>query len=300
MERFDFRLSRGRQPAFDDVPAEHKRTVFGVEYVHLKGRQQGDMYFTPHGWRVAESLLPEQWFVGKKFSRVGKALAGATGAVYRVPVPHPGRKDFALVIKFSRVCQTVGITDVDPRLQFSHLHIDRIKSARFLSPFEEFGNLYKLRRSAGLEIPTKAPLAIYSPPTRYLDWQLGREPHLKSNHSRRLLASQEGLPPEQRLDYDWERLYILIYRWLNGVDAEQAYHASVITEERMIELGLAARAALEKNGWEVYDHKPRHVIVRKTRRKGRAASSDGLIWGLIDYELLYPLVHDEPKAPAAG
>lgn len=289
MERFDFRLNRGRKPAFKDIPNEHKRTLFGVDYVHLKGRQQGDLFLTPLGWRVAESLLPEHWFVGKKFSRVGRALAGATGAVYRVPVPHPGRKDFALVIKFSRFCQPVGITDVDPRLQLSQLQVDRIKSANFLSPFEEFGNLWKLRASAGLNIPTKAPLAIYSPPTRYLDWQLGREPHMKSMHSRRLLASQETLPESQRLNYDWERQYILIYRWLNGLDAEQAYASGVISENRMIELGLAARDALEKRGWEVMDHKPRHVILRKSRRKERLANNDGIIWALIDYELLYPL-----------
>ena len=66
-----------------------------------------------------ESLLPEHWFVGRRFSKVGRPLLGATGAVYRVPVPHPAREDFAVVVKFSRFCQSVGITAVDPNLKFS-------------------------------------------------------------------------------------------------------------------------------------------------------------------------------------
>ena len=43
-------------------------------------------------------------------------------------------------------------------------------------------------------MPTKPPLAIYSPPTRYLDWQLSRHEHLKWVYDRRLAADQAGLP----------------------------------------------------------------------------------------------------------
>lgn len=288
MERFDITFHKGRKPAFAEVPATHKRTLFGIEYVHLKGRQYGDFFVTARGWAVMESLLPEHWFAGKKFSKVGRALAGATGAVYRVPVPHRGRDDFALVVKFSRFCQSVGITAVDPNLNFDESQIDRIKSSHFLSPFEEFGNLKKLRDAAGLSIPTKAPLAIYSPPARYLDWQLGRQSFLKSIHSRRLQEGQEETPPQRRIDYDWERQYILLYRWLNGVDAEKAVDDGLIDEAKMIELGQRARAALAAHGWEVMDHKPRHVIIRVGRRGGMAKRAGELLWGLVDYELLYP------------
>lgn len=289
MERFDYTFRKGRKPRFDEVPQECQRRLFGVDYVHLKGRQHGDFFVTAHGWAVMESLLPEHWFVGRRFSKVGRALAGATGAVYRVPVPHRGRKDFALVVKFCRFCESVGVTAVDPNLDFKAEQIDRIKSAHFLSPFEEFGNLCKLRAAAGLEIPTKAPLAIYCPSTRYLDWQLGREGHLKSMHSRSLLGSQADQPEERRIDYEWERQYILLYRWINGIDAEQAAERDVILEAEMIELGREARDKMEKHGWEVMDHKPRHVIIRADR-KGKLARRKGkILWALIDYELLYPL-----------
>jgi hypothetical protein len=288
LERFDITFRRGRKPAFAEVPDSFRRRLFGVDYIHLKGRQKGDFFVTRPGWAVMESLLPEHWFTGKKFTKVGRALAGATGAVYRVPVPHPVREDFALVIKFNRFCQSVGVTAVDPNLNFSEERIDRIRNSRFLGPFEEFGNLCKLRQAAGLRIPTKTPLAIYSPPARFLEWQLGREAYQKPIHSRGLLASQEDLPPEQRIDYDWERQYILLYRWMDGIDAEQAVDAGLVDEGEMIGLGREALETLEGLGWEVMDHKPRHVIIR-VGRNGRLLKRDGdFLWGLVDYELLYP------------
>lgn len=288
MERFNYKFHKGRKPAFEDIPEPWRKRLFGVDYVHLKGRMHGDFYVTAQGWAVMESLLPEHWFTGRKFSKVGRALAGATGAVYRVPVPHPVRPDFALVVKFSRFCQSVGVRTVDPSLNYSPEKVDRILASRFLSPFEEFGNLSKLRAAAGLEIPTKTPLAIYSPPARYLDWQLGREAYLKSVHSRALLESQPDVPEAERVDYDWERQYILIYRWINGIDAERAVDAGLIGESTMVDLGREASDLLARYGWEVMDHKPRHVILRVARNDRLARRDKGLLWGLVDYELLYP------------
>ena len=289
MERFDFSFRKGRKPSFADVPVAYKRRLFDVDYIHLKGRQNGDFFVTPHGWSVMESLLPEHWFVGKRFSKVGRPLLGATGSVYRVPVPHPGRPDFSIVVKFSRFCQSVGITAVDPNLRFSQEKIDRIKSSHFLSPFEEIGNLCKLRRAAGLDIPTMAPLAVYCPAARYLDWQLGREGYLKAIHSRRLLDSQDGVPQEGKVDYEWERQYILLYRWLGGTDAERAVDKGFISESQMITLGREAQSLMEHHGWEVMDHKPRHVIIRLRRNDRLARRKGNLLWGLVDYELLYPM-----------
>jgi hypothetical protein len=292
LERFDITFHKTHKPGFDEVPAWHRCTFFGVDYVHLKGKQHGDFFITRHGWEVIESLLPHHWFVGEKFSKVGRALLGATGAVYRVPVPHKSRPDFAIVVKFSRFCQSVGVTMADPKLNLSEEQIDRIRGAQFLSPFEEIGNLCRLRAKAGLLLPTEAPLAVYSPPTRYLDWQLGREPFLRTIHSRNLLKSQAGIPKERRVDYEWERQYILLYRWLEGVDAEEAVRKGMITEARMVELGREAKAHLRSFGWEVLDHKPRHVIIRNRRRGGLLTRREALAWGLVDYELLYPALAD--------
>jgi hypothetical protein len=287
MEGFDLRLGRGIKPAFDDAPARIRRRIAGVDYLHLKGRQNGDLYITRHGWSCAESLLPGRWFTGEQFRKPGQALAGATGAVYRVPVAHPASPRFALVVKFSRFGQDVGITVADELIR-NPAFMARVADAEFLPPFEEFGNLMRLREQCRCHFVTKAPLAIYSPPTRYLAWQLGRKPHLQGAFRRRLLASQDG--GENPVEYDWERIYILLYRWMDGIDAEQAQAAGLISQDRMIEWTRASAETLRQLGWVVLDHKPRHLILRLHRKSRRILMRhERPVLGLIDYELLCPV-----------
>jgi len=289
MEGFGLSLGKGLKPLFDDSPARFRRRIAGVDYLHLKGRQSGDLYITRDGWPVAESLLPVHWFIGQQFCKRGRALAGATGAVYRVPVPHPVRKEYALVVKFSRFGQDVGITAVGEGVEADiQYHID---SAEFLSPFQEFGNVMKLRRTLAGALRTQIPLAIYSPPTRHLVWELGRKPHLQWLQSRELRQSQAETSEEFRVTYAWERLYILLYRWMDGFDAEQCYLSGMISQRRMEELTRRTGKMLRNLGWMVLDHKPRHLILRR--------SGDGLldrhgnpVLGLVDYELLTP--YQEP------
>lgn len=287
MEGFDPRLGRGIQPAFDDAPERFRRRIAGVDYLHLKGRQTGDLYVTRHGWRCMDSLLPERWFTGEQFRKPGQALAGATGAVYRVPVAHPANPRFALVVKFSRFGQDVGITVADSSLGDAAF-LERVESAEFLPPFEEFGNLMRLRGQCRGHFVTKAPLAIYSPPTRHLAWQLGRKPHLQTTYARRLSASQHG--SGDTVDYDWERLYILLYRWMDGIDLEQARIAGMVTEEFMAGSTREIAALLFGMGWMVLDHKPRHLIVRSARPGSNVLRRHGKpVFGLVDYELLVPV-----------
>ena len=290
MEQFNYKFGKLYQPPFDDVPASQRFTLFGVDYVRMFGKQGGQLFVTRHGWGCVESVLPAAWFVGGRFKKVGRALAGATGAVYRVPVVHRARDDFALVVKFSRAAQDIRVTVLDQGAHLNAEELERIERAEFLSPFEEFGNLTRLRTAAKSEIPTKHPLAIYSPPTRYADWELGRKPHVCTRMGRALEASQRDVPEDRRVTYDWERLYILLYRWIDGIDAEAAMAAGAISKDRMIELGQEARLRMRQHGWMVCDHKPRHVIIRQTRRQTGLLHRDQQIkWALIDYELLVPL-----------
>jgi hypothetical protein len=287
MEGFDLRLGRGLKPAFDEAPERFRRRIDGVDYLHLRGRQNGDLYITRHGWPCAECLLPERWFTGEQFRKPGQALAGATGAVYRVPVAHPANQRFALVVKFSRFGQDVGITVADELISNSAF-MARVDHAEFLPPFEEFGNLMRLRSQCRGLFVTKAPLAIYSPPTRYLSWQLGRKPHLQGTYRRRLLASQDA--SETLVEYEWERIYILLYHWMDGVDAEQARAAGLMSEERMIEWTRNCADTLHQLGWMVLDHKPRHLILRPHRKTRQILTRHSRpVFGLIDYELLYPI-----------
>ena len=289
MEGFDLSLGKGRKPLFDDAPDRFRRRISGVDYLHLRGRQSGDLFITRAGWPVASSILPERWFTGAQFSKPGQALAGATGAVYRVPVAHPVRSNFSLVVKFSRFGQDVGITVAGNELTDDAEFMSRVDHAEFLPPFEEFGNLMRLRTQCRGHFVTKAPLAIYSPPTRYLAWQLGRKSHLQSTYAHGLLTSQAVPGGDEKVAYDWERIYILLYRWMDGIDAEQAYGAGLISASQMMGWTSQAATILRQVGWVVLDHKPRHLILRQQKRVRSPLMRRGApVLGLVDYELLYP------------
>jgi hypothetical protein len=288
LEHFEHRFRRPHQRAFDQAPAALRRRVFGVDYLQLRGKQSGDLFVTRHGWPVLESILPSQWFVGEQLSKVGRQLAGATGAVYRVAVPHPRREQFALVVKFSRFAQE-ALVSIAPDEVMDWAERDRIASSEFLSPFEEFAHLEGLRSAAGCRIPTKAPLAIYSPATRYLDWQLGRSSHRRWWYDRVLREDQAAQPEDARVCYAWERMYVLLYRWIDGIDAETAYQLGHLTEPELRHLSGDARRELRRFGWDVLDHKPRHLIVRPDPRSGGLIGHRRrTLWALVDYELLVP------------
>lgn len=289
MERFDFTFLRTEQPPFDEVPAMHRHRLMGVDYVRLRGLHGGELFVTRLGWRGIESVLPRTWFVGDKFCHVGRALAGATGAVYRVPVPHRAGAPMALVVKFSRAAQDAPVAVLEEGLDLDRQESELVAGAEFLSPFAEFGAIHRLRADAGPAILTKTPLAIYSPPMRYQAWELGRKQYIAHRMSRELLDSQSGVPESRKVSYDWERLYILLYHWIDGIDAEEAERRGVITKETMVALGREARRTLRRFGWMVCDHKPRHVIIRQLPDGGVLRRGGKIVWGLIDYELLLPI-----------
>ncbi|WP_296897413.1 hypothetical protein [Thiohalocapsa sp.] len=295
MERFDFGLHLYRHRHFDAVPNRLRRRIFGVDYLQLRGKQAGDLYVTRHGWPVLASILPSQWFVGERLSKIGRQLAGATGAVYRVPVPHPVCTRFALVVKFSRFAQE-ALVSMAPGEVVDWEERDRIAASEFLSPFAEFAHVERLRAEAGARVPTKAPLAIYSPATRYLDWELGRIAHRRWWYDRVLAEDQAAQPEDAKVGYDWERMYILLYRWIDGIDAEAAHQQGHLTAAELRELTDTARARLRGLGWDVLDHKPRHLIVRTAADGRRLLCRRGqTLWALVDYELLVPY-----PAPAAA
>ncbi|MFQ3670442.1 MAG: hypothetical protein SNJ84_03175 [Verrucomicrobiia bacterium] len=273
------------KPPFEGAPERARRRVFGVDYLHLIGKQSGDLWVTRHGWPVVESLCPSRWFVGEKFKKVGRALAGATGAVYRVPVPHPVRAAFALVVKFNRFGQEALIR-AEPGIAQDWAEAAVMEAGEFLSPFEEFANLERLKAVA--RIRGHLPLAIYSPPTRYREWELGRRSGPCWTIRRRLEADQAMLPEDRRVVYDWERLYILLYRWLDGIDAETACRRGLLGEESLAALTLQTKQVLHFHGWQVLDHKPRHLILRH-RNGGLLKRRGEWVWGLVDYELLMPV-----------
>ncbi len=283
MEQYDLTFRRGLRPGWDRIPDEARRRVFGVDYVSVTGRQGGELLFTRYGWELAPALLPRHWFLDERYRTAGQRLAGSTGTVYRVPHTGPGGGRLDLVVKFSRIAQSPGHLELWPAAA------NWDGEVAFLGPFEEFGNLMRLRSAPGLpRLPTKTPLAIYCPPLHFPLWRLGREPNSLWRHDYALRADQAA-SPYPPVHYEWERLYVLLYRWIEGLDAEEAAACGLLTPEGMAALTWAVDADLGRRGFVVLDHKPRHIIVRRDRRgPGLRRARGGVLYALVDYELLVP------------
>lgn len=272
---------------FDDVPAQHRVTAFGVEYVHLRPAEGGDLYVTRFGWPQARLLLPANWYADEWYARQGHKLPGATGHVYHVQSKPVDGLQADLVVKFSRVAQDVSIIvetsfpeDVPPEV---------IAAARFNSPMEEFGLVMELRRRVfdpgAVRILTQRPLAIYAPAQEYQLWQLGRNTSWFHAHRQLLAADQEDAV--KAIELDIRRIYVLLYGWIKGRDAEQSFDAGDISDAQLHELTPRVIRELRQNGFRVLDNKPKHFILRRRRcdqtilRRGRHLS-----YGLVDFEFL--------------
>lgn len=273
--------------AFDDVPPRHRVTAFGVDYLHLSPPEGGDLYVTRFGWPHAHQLLPANWYADEWYARRGQKLPGATGHVYRVASRPVNGRSADLVVKFSRVAQEVAII-VETSFP-EHVPPEVIAAARFNSPMEEFGLVMELRRrvfdpTAAL-ILTQKPLAIYAPAQEFQLWQLGRNTSWFHAHSQLLAADQED--SVKAIELDIRRIYVLLYGWIKGRDAEQSFDAGDISESELHALTPRVIEELKQNGFRVLDNKPKHFILRKRRRDQTILRRGGeFTYGLIDFEFL--------------
>lgn len=283
MEQYDLTFHLGMRPGWDRVPASARGRAFGVDYVRVPGKQGGEMFFTRYGWQRADSLLPRQWFQDDQYRSIGRRLPGSTGTVYMVPYSGTNGSRLDLVVKFSRVAQHPGHLELWP------LAGGWMGAVEFLSPFEEFGNLELLRTAPGLpRMPTKTPLAIYCPPLHFPLWRLGRDQNRLWRYDQALSKDQAG-SDHAPIRYEWDRIYILLYRWIEGIDAETAMDNGRINHDGMTRLTRTVDDDLAARGFVVLDHKPRHIIVRTDREGQLRRRQDGsLLYALVDYELLLP------------
>ncbi len=269
---------------FDALPPGAIVRAFGVEYAHLHPATGGDLWVTRLGWPCLRSLQPEHWYADERYAREGERLNGSTGHVYRLPPAEGGRGD--LVVKFSRVAQDVPIVvsttfpaDVPPEV---------IAQARFNGPMEEFGLVMEMRRGAfgppGPRLLTQRPLAIYAPPEHFDLWELGRSTSTFYGHRLQLAEDQEDAV--KAIELDIRRIYVLIYSWIEGVDAEEIFLAGGLDEDALRELTLRVHGELAGRGFQVLDNKPRHFILRRTPGGGLMRRDGRLVYGLVDFELL--------------
>ena len=199
-----------------------------------------------------------------------------TSTIYKVPTQPVRGISLNLVVRFSCVGQEVPI-DMLTRCKYVH--------TEFNSPFEEFALAMELRAArtgpSRPHISTKRPLAIYVPATRLQLWQTGR---LEST-----IAAKLAQHPDVELDI--LRQYILLYGWIEGLNAAQASDTLGMTGNRretfLTETTDHAMHDLEKHGFRMLDIKAKHIVLRfrpdgslLRRRSGEP------VYARVDYELL--------------
>ncbi|MGD0946045.1 MAG: hypothetical protein ABSA52_01335 [Candidatus Binatia bacterium] len=280
-------LTTARSIPFDRLPRDMILRAFGVDYAHVHLPEGGDLYVTRNGWPFLEQLLPANWYSDKWYARQGDKLPGS-GHVYHVCTRPVGGKSIEVVVKFSRVAREVPLEvattfpdDVPPEV---------IANARFNSPMEEFGLVMELRRAAEgpghAQLLTQRPLAIYAPAQEFELWELGRDDSRFRAHWHLLAQDQENRP--KAIELDIKRIYVMLYSWTKGQDAEEVLRAGDISEQECRDLTVLAIQDLRNKGFRVLDNKPKHFILRKRRSDGQILRRNGgrIVYGLVDFELL--------------
>lgn len=267
---------------------ERWRTIYGVPYFEIDDSSGGRMWVTRHGWRHLHNLDPRNWYVRDQYSERGEALSGGTGAVFRVSTPGPQLRSIDLVVKFSRMAQQVPfhVAEGFP----GSVSEEVVDNATFNDPFQEFGLLEEMRTScfgpSDLRIPTKRPLAIYSPARRFEPWQLGRAEDVFYRHKYRLETDQASHPVDSSVDLSIERQYVVLFHWVRGTDAETLVRQGVISKSEAVDLLKRVIDDLAAKGFRVLDMKLNHVILRHRPGQGLICRRGRPIYAIVDFELL--------------
>uniref|UniRef100_A0A832HZS4 Uncharacterized protein n=1 Tax=Eiseniibacteriota bacterium TaxID=2212470 RepID=A0A832HZS4_UNCEI len=303
---------------FEALPPGMRARAFGVDYAHVRPAEGGDLYLTPFGWPLARHLLPGRWYADRWYATAGEALPGASGHVYHVRTRPLGGRAVDLVVKFSRMAQEVSVV-IDASLPEDVPH-EVLAEARYNSPMEEFGLVMELRRAGAApgapRVRTQRPLAIYAPPESFDLWELGRSAcrFLPHHHQ---LAEDQGRAM-RAIELDIKRIYVLLYGWIAGADAEDCHAAGLLPADDFRALMPRVTAELERLGYRVLDNKPRHYILRARPAGGVLRDRAGRpVYGLVDFEFLqrtrehqrrfeaaqrerYWRLHAAPPAPASA
>lgn len=256
--------------------------IFGVHYLHASLPDESDIYLTRFGAHLLDYFVPPEFLTDKQSFKEHAVKLEGTSATYKIVADARGKPDKAFVVKWNRMGRTIPADDES----------DEFTGAEFNSPFEEFSLVTELRDANKVRdkvVITQRPLAIYVPAKRNELWRTGREEYvMKAKQSKH----------ENEIALDMFRDYIVVYEWIEGIDAVVAVRNGVLEEHQMVSLTLDADDRLRNLGYRVRDRKPHHVIVRP-RNNGALAHTPqhGVLYALIDYELLerLPNVDEELK-----
>lgn len=279
----------GFNAAVIDAPRSQRTArVYGVDYTVFDWPQWGELYVTECGLTRLEHLHPTQWYADRRYFTAGERLEGATGMVYRVPTLGVGDRRQDLVVKFSRFAQDVPlyVSDTLP----PNMRPTLPEHLQFNSPFEEFGNLADLRRGqygpSDLRILTKRPLAIFKTHEQFPLWQLGRARHAFRHYQHAQRLDQLTAGQNMVEDINIDRIYITLFEWVKGIDAEACVEQGLLTTDEMEALYYRVQEELAAKGYYVLDHKPRHIILRPTAAGGLLRRHGQPVYAIIDFELM--------------
>ena len=245
--------------------------ILNVNYAHKKYDNGDDLYVTEYGLPFFNLLDPNNFLIDKEWFRNNSMRLSGSGTTYKVMTKRVDNRSRNIVIKYNRMGQEVPGAE---RWQ-------ELGNAEFNSPFEEFSLVMELKHTKN-ETPgnviTQKPLAIYVPVKRI---ELERTGRIK-------YKLQSKLETHRRyVELDIFRAYVVIYEWINGIDAAHACDEEVIDEVLMMKLTSEVEEEMRLNGFVTRDNKPHHIIIRPDKNGGLKKDRSGnVLRAVIDYELL--------------
>ncbi|MDP8261728.1 MAG: hypothetical protein P9M13_00315 [Candidatus Ancaeobacter aquaticus] len=251
--------------------------ILDVEYAHIVIKNRDDLYVTKHGLPFIDNLMPENHISDKEWFKENSEPLSGTSAVYKVRTKQVNGKHKDLVIKWNRMGKNIlGSKDAE-----------ELMTAEYNSPFEEFSLVMDLRNilyRPSNKIIIQKPLAIYVPIDEVKMWQTGR---IEYKMQRKIITHKDVL-------LDMSRCYAVIYEWIEGIDATQAFREGILTKEHVKKLTLETEDVINTNSFSVRDRKPNHIIIRPKKDGNILRDKDGnILYGLVDFELLQRIPEQE-------
>jgi len=269
-------------PTSIDLSAQPRIRVMDVEYVHVALGNGDDLYLTGYGLPFAAQLMPDCHWTDEAWSRANRRRLAGTSMVYRIRTKPAGGRSKDIVLKWNRMGQDVpGTTQGDD-----------LATAEFNSPFEEFALTLELRGARGGapgRLYTHKPLAVYVPAGHVDGDRLGRRAYK--------LEAKQRAHPEIRLHP--HRNYAVIYEWIKGIDAEQAFREGRLSEGELAGLVRHVDREMRDKGFVVRDNKPHHVIIRPGDGGPMARRAGRWVYAYVDFELLERTPQREREVRAA-
>ena len=213
---------------FDELPAERvSRVRRGVRPPPVP--EGGDLYVTRLGWPWLAQLLPAHWYTDEWYARRGEAARLHRSRVSRAHAAG-GRQAARTWSSNSRAWHRTSLhRDLLSRQGAAGDARDRTLQQPHGGVRAGHGAATRRLRSHGPAHPHAAPAGRSTPRPRSSisgSWAAAQGSFLQ--HDRLLAEDQENAV--KAIELDIRRIYVLLYRWIKGSDAEESFEAGDLTE----------------------------------------------------------------------